>query len=388
MSRSYIPLCPPFLGKEEADRITRAIGENWVSTGGPAVAEFESAVASRIRAGHAVALNSGTSALALAVRALGIGPGDEVLVPTLTFIAPVNAIRYAGAEPVFMDCDDFLNIDPEKIASFLSERCRPSGKRLVNKLSGRIVKAVLPVHVFGNPADMNSIMRIAGEYGLLVIEDASESLGSYYSGGPLEGRHAGTVGHIGCLSFNANKIITTGSGGMAVTGDKALASRIKYLANQSKDDGVFYVHNEIGYNNGMNNIQAAMGLAQLERLGGFMEAKRRNFGLYRSRLDAVPGVRLLDEPPYAKSNLWFYALAVEEGRIGLRELVDKLEKESVQTRPIWRLNHLQKPYEKNESYKISRAQWFYDRVINLPCGASLTEEEIHRVCEAVGKVLG
>ena len=266
-----IPLSVPNLKGKEWQYIKKCIDTNWVSSAGSFVKKFEDAICAYTKAGYAVACINGTAGLQIALKLCGVSQHDEVIVPTLTFIAPVNAVTYLGAEPIFMDCDDFMNIDPVKLREFCTKECTLTKNGLKNKSTGRTIKALVPVHVFGNPCDMQEIMKIARQYQLKVIEDATESLGACYSSGIYKNKFTGTIGDIGVFSFNGNKIITTGGGGMIVTGNKAIAQKARYLVEQAKDDPVNYIHHEIGYNYRLTNIQAAMGLAQLKQLKKFIK---------------------------------------------------------------------------------------------------------------------
>jgi perosamine synthetase len=346
---------------------------------------FEDRLSSYTGARHAVACVNGTAGLQVALRLCGVGPGDEVIVPTVTFIAPVNAARYLGAEPVFMDCDDFLNLDAAKFDDFCRCECRRTKAGLRNRSSGRIIKAVVPVHVFGNPCDMEGIMATARRYGLKVVEDATESLGSFYRGDRWNGRHTGTIGHMGVFSFNGNKIITTGGGGMLVTDDSQLAERALYLTTQAKDDPIRYVHNEVGYNFRLTNIQAAVGVAQLERLPEILRRKKRNYETYRDLFKGVPGTEFLGVPPGTGPNHWFYSLLVDRRRFGRGrdEVMEALSRRGIQARPLWRLNNLQRPYRRCQAYRIEKAPGFEARLLNLPCSPGLSEAQIERVVAAV-----
>jgi len=289
-----------------------------------------------------------------------------------------------------MDCDDFLNIDVDKVADFCEHNCTYSHGRLVNKTTGCRIKAVIPVHVFGNPACMEPLMQLAAKYNLTVIEDATESLGSYYTTGAYEGKHTGTVGHIGVYSFNGNKIITSGGGGMLVTDDGELARRATYLTTQAKDDETYYVHDEIGYNYRMSNIQAALGCAQLEKLPEYIHIKRENFNKYKEAVDGIKGLRLIGQPEYAFSNFWLYSLVVEESEYGMNRdtLMQKLAERTIQSRPLWKLNHLQKPYKTCMAYEIDRAPGLGGSVLNIPSSANLSEADIARVVEILEKNAG
>lgn len=360
-----IPLSEPYIKGNEWKYVKDCLDSGWVSSAGKYVDLFEQKIAEYVGSKYAVAIVNGTSALHISLLLAGVGEGDQVLVPTLTFIAPVNAVKYCGAEPVFMDCDDHLNLDVEKAGQFLKAEGR-----------GKKVKAVIPVHIFGHPVDMEPLMRLAEKYGLKVIEDATESLGSKY-----QGKKTGAIGDLGCLSFNGNKIITTGGAGMILTNDKETAAKAKYLTTQAKDDAMQYVHHEIGYNYRLTNVAAALGVAQMEQIERFIEIKRKNYARYREELSSIPGLKLIDEPAYAFSNYWFYSLVVDPKAYGKSnlELMKEMAAEEIQARPIWQLNHKQKPYRDCRTYRIEKAEAYHQQVLNLPCSISLTEDDIDKV---------
>jgi len=383
-----IPLSVPNLNGRELQYVKKCIDTNWVSSAGNFVRRFEDAVCRYTGSKYAVACVNGTSGLQIALALSGVGRDDEVIVPTLTFIAPVNAVKYCGAEPVFMDCDDYMNIDPVKLREFCRTECTVTKAGLRNKRSGRIIKAVIPVHIFGNPCDMLEIMRIARLYRLQVIEDATECLGAYFTAGVYKNRFAGTIGDIGVFSFNGNKIITTGGGGMIVTDNAATGKKARYLTEQAKDDGVNYIHNEIGYNFRLTNLQAALGLAQIEQLRKFIRIKKKNYTSYRALLDPVRGVKLLGVPAGTFPNYWFYSLLVEKKEFGMNreQLMCRLTDKGIQSRPVWYLNHLQRPYRGNQTYRIEKAPWFWKRVLNLPCSTNLRESQIRKITTAISSL--
>jgi perosamine synthetase len=383
--KKIIPLSVPSLNGNELENVKKCIDTNWVSSAGNFVREFEEAICKYTKAKFAVACVNGTSGLHVALNLSGVGIGDEVIVPTLTFIAPVNVVKYVGAEPVFMDCDGYLNIDCSKLREFCAKECIITKLGLKNKRTGRIIKAVMPVHIFGSPCDMKEIMRIARKYHLKVIEDATESLGSYYTKGVYKNRFTGTIADIGVYSFNGNKIITTGGGGMIVTNNKLLAKKARYLTSQAKNDPAKYIHNQIGYNYRLTNLQAALGVAQLEQLRGFIKTKKKNYGLYRNLLREVNGLKILDIPAGTSPNYWFYSLIIEEKKFGMDrdEVMNCLEARGIQTRPIWYLNHLQRPYRKNQVYKIEKALWFWKRVLNLPCSTNLETKQVKYITSVI-----
>lgn len=385
-----IPLSVPNLNGNELQYLKRCVDTNWVSSSGTFVPEFEKAICAYTKAGYAVACVNGTSGLQVALQLCGVGIDDEVLVPTLTFIAPVNVVKYLNAQPIFMDCDENMNIDCIKLWEFCAKECRLTKRGLMNKKTGRIVKAVIPVHIFGNPCDMEGVMGIARKYRLKVVEDATESLGSYYTAGVYKKRFTGTIGDFGVLSFNGNKIITTGGGGMIVTNNRRLAEKAKYLTEQAKDDQVRYIHNEVGYNFRLTNLQAAIGLAQLEQLKGFIRTKKHNYDLYCELLKDIPGIRMLGVPEGASPNYWFYSLLIDKKIFSADRdgTMRRLQKSGIQTRPIWYLNHLQRPYRMNQAYKITRAPLFWKQVLNVPCSTNLKPAQVKYVAGVIRDMAG
>jgi perosamine synthetase len=372
-----IPLSEPSLHGTELAYVSDCFNTGWISSNGEYVGRLEKAIAEYVGVDHAVACHCGTAALHIALILSGVRAGDEVIVPTVTFIAPVNAVRYVNAFPVFIDCDAFCNIDVEAVSRFLSEECIVSGGMTVNKQTGRRVSAIVPVHVFGTPVDMDSVERIAQEYRLAVVEDASEALGSLY-----KGKRCGGLAAIGCLSFNGNKIVTAGGGGAILTNDETVANRARYLTTQAKEEGVEYIHHDVGYNYRMNNVLAAMGLAQLEHIDEHVAAKRRNFSRYEVALGSD---RLLQQPSWSESNRWFYGYLCSDA-VSRKRLLSACDGAGIQARSLWYPNHLQRPYRDMQSFQIKNAARFYERLVNLPCSVSLTLEQIEHVVDTVLQV--
>lgn len=386
MSEKFIPLSVPNIKGNEVKYVTQALEDEWVSTGGTRIEEFEQKLGKYVKSEGAVACQSGTAGLHLALRYYGISPEDMIIVPTLTFIAAVNPVMYEKAEPIFMDCDDSLCMDPDKLRRFLEKECTFDGQTVIFNRNKKMIKAIIIVHVFGNMADMEQIMQIANMYCLPVIEDATEALGTYYTSGKYKGKYAGTIGNIGVYSFNGNKIITTGGGGMVVSNNRETLQKIKYLSTQAKDDTVNFIHNEVGFNYRMTNIQAAIGVAQLEQLESFIEAKNRNYFYYRRLIEEFPGVSFLCFKENIRSNCWFYSLLLEEG-YNKQELIDFFLENKIQTRPIWGLISEQKPYIDCYKYQISRARYYHERIVNVPCSTNLSEDDINRVIEVLNKFM-
>lgn len=376
--KRMISLSEPEISGNEWKYIKECLDTGWVSSVGGYVEKFEKMLASYSGTGYAVATVNGTSALHVSLIACGISSGDEVIVPTLTFIAPVNAVRYCGAYPVFMDCDkDTLCIDVQKTSEFIKNECEQGKDGFTyNRKSGRRVKAIIPVHIFGHPADMEPLLEVSKKYNIHVIEDATESLGSEY-----KGKKAGSFGRTGCFSFNGNKIITTGGGGMVVTNDKGLSERIRHLCTQAKKDPFEYYHDEIGYNYRLTNIQAAMGVAQMERLDEFIDTKRKNAVIYRELISDIGDVEFLWEQGRAKSNFWFYTIRVpKEHKKGL---MDFLLSNNIRVRPVWKLIHTLPMYKDSQAYEISRAFEIYESCINLPCSVNIVKGDIEYIVETI-----
>lgn len=379
-----IPLSVPEIQGNEWKYVKDCLDTGWVSSVGEYVGRFERLIASAVQAPFAVATSSGTSALHVALLVSGVEPDDEVLVSTLTFIAPVNAIRYAGAWPVLIDAEpDCWQIDTQKLTNFLRMNCEFSRGELRNRRTGRRVKAILPVHILGHPADMDPILSVAREFGLVVIEDATECLGAKY-----KGKHTGTIGDIACFSFNGNKIITTGGGGAIVTSNPKWASRAKYLTTQAKDDPIEYVHNEIGYNYRLTNIQAALGCAQIERLDDYIDTKRTIAERYRNGLKDIPGVVTMPAAPWAESIFWLYTILVNEEHFGMdsRCLIKELEARSIQTRPLWQPMHRSPVHSRCEASSCETADRLYSQAVSLPCSVGLGESDQGYVIASIAQL--
>ena len=380
-----INLSVPNLSMDILDNLKECLESGWVSTGGRFIPEFETKVKNYMKTKFAAGVQSGTAGLHMSLQVLGVQRDEEVFVPTLTFIAAVNPTTYLGASPIFIDCDDSLCMDPLKLEKFCSEECDFREGVLVNKKTNKKIRALVIVHVFGNMADMEKIMDIAKRYNLKVLEDATEALGTYYTEGRYKGKYAGTIGNIGVLSFNANKIITTGGGGMVVGDNEELVEKVRFLSSQAKKDTLYFIHDEIGYNYRMLNLQAALGTSQIDQLENFIETKIKNYKIYKEELEKIEGLEILPFVEGIRANHWFYSLKIDKKKygIGRDELLQKLVDAGIQTRPIWGLIHQQKPYSTCQSYEIEKALYYYDRILNLPCSSNLTEKEVYQVIEKI-----
>ena len=382
---NFIPLSVPSLQGNELQYIKECIDTEWVSSAGKYVKIFENKVIETTGSKFAIACVNGTSALQVSLRLAGVKPGDEVIIPTLTFIAPVNAIAYNGATPIFMDSDKFFNIDVNKTIEFIKNNTDFKNGSTYNKGTRNKISAIVPVHVWGNAVYLDELVSLCQERNISIVEDASESLGSLYTEGKYKGRHTGTIGKLGCVSFNGNKIITTGGGGMILTDDEELADKAHYLITQAKDDPIRYVHDEIGYNYRLTNIQSALGVAQLEQLPGFLERKKGIHKHYEKALVDIEGLQIASVPGYADNNHWMNLLQIDTKIFGesREELMQKLEKNNIQTRPVWALNHIQKPYRDCQSYQIEKAEKLINDSLCLPSSANLSDEDLHQVIKCL-----
>ncbi|SHK17165.1 perosamine synthetase [Clostridium cavendishii DSM 21758] len=364
-----IPLCIPEIRGNEWKYIKECLDTNWVSSVGSYVDKFEKDFADYLNCKFSVVTMNGTSSLELALRTLGIGEGDEVIVSSMTFISPVNTIRYVGAEPVFVDvCRDSFVMDVTKIEELITSK----------------TKAIMPVHIYGHAVEMDLLKEIAKRYNLYVIEDATEALGSEYKGEKL-----GTIGDIGCFSFNGNKLITTGAGGMMVTNNEDYGHRAKYLSTQTKtvlENGAFY-HEEIGFNYRMPNVLAAMGVAQLEMVPEFVEIKRRNAKFYNELFEKVKGIKPVIEREGTINCYWLYSILVEDEFGASRDQVIKVLKErGVQARPFFMPVHDMPPYKECRHGDMSITNEISLKGINLPSSVSITENEILTVFQAIKEI--
>ncbi len=380
-------LSTPSINGNEWKYVKECIDTEWVSSAGKYVQLFEQKISEYTKAKHAIACVNGTSALQLSLHLAGVKPGDEVIISTLTFIAPVNAITYNNASPLFMDADEFYNIDAEKTIEFILHKTYFQDGCTYNKATKNKISAIVPVHIWGNAAWQDELVPLCKERNIVVVEDASESLGTVYTAGKYEGQSTGNIGKLGCLSFNGNKIITAGGGGMILTNNKQIADKARYLTTQAKDDAVRYIHNEVGYNFRLTNIQAALGVAQLEQLPKFLKRKRQNFSLYESALKKINGLSIATVPHYANNNNWMNVLQidVEVFSEDWEVIMQRLKKNGIQSRPVWVLNHMQKPYEKCQNYKIERAEKLYNKSLCLPSSTDLTDNQIKSIITCLTK---
>jgi perosamine synthetase len=375
-----IPLAEPRMFGAEAAYLAECVATNWVSSAGPFVDRFERELVKLGGVRHAVACASGTAAIHVALLAAGVEPDDEVLVPDLTFIATASAVRYCGAWPVLIDVEPVhWQMDVDKAVQFLEGECVWQGGRLLNRATRRRVRAILPVHLLGHPVDMGRLREAAERLGLGVVADAAEALGAGYRGEPIA-----RAADVAAVSFNGNKVVTAGGGGAVLTDDANLAARVRYLTTQAKDDAVEGIHGAIGFNYRLTNLQAAVGVAQLEHLEQCLASKRRSAAHYARALGDLP-LTLPREAPWATSSWWLYTVLVDEARFGLDRprLMRALAERGIETRPLWAPVSSQKPFAGCQAYRIEHASDLHRRSLSLPSSVGITPAQLDTVTAAL-----
>jgi pyridoxal phosphate-dependent aminotransferase EpsN len=366
-----ILLSTPHMGERELEFIREAFDTNWIAPVGPHVEAFETEFCQIIGSKHAAAVSSGTAALHLALRLVGVEPGDEVFCSTLTFIASANPIKYLGAKPVFIDSDRISwNMDPNLLQEALEKRAKLS----------KLPKAVILVHLYGQSADLEAILKTCQNYEIPLIEDAAESLGATY-----QGQSPGTFGRFGIFSFNGNKIITTSGGGMLVAEEPEAIAKARFLSTQARDLAAHYEHSEIGYNYRLSNVLAGIGRGQLLVLQDRVAARRNNFERYYQALKNLPGIEFMPEASYGTCTRWLTCITIEPTLAGIdrEEIRLELAQQNIETRPVWKPLHLQPVFQDCECIGGAIAENLFQTGLCLPSSSSLTETEINRVIEAI-----
>lgn len=371
LPKGPIALHEPNFRKNEWEYVKDCIDTRWVSSVGKYVDRFEEMLKEYTGVDQAVAVVNGTAALHICLKLIGVESDDEVLIPSLTFIATANAVMYYNAVPHFVDCSlDTLGINPIKLESYLHEIAEIRGRECYNKQTGRRIKALVPMHTFGHPVDLDRLLEISQRFHIELVEDAAESLGSFY-----KGRHTGNWGRVAALSFNGNKVITTGGGGAILTNDKKLGEMAKHLTTTAKIKHQWaFIHDQVGYNYRLPNINAALGCAQLESLPLFVEQKRRLAETYKDVFANMEGVTFFTEPPFAKSNYWLNAILLDEALTCYRdELLEISNKAGIMTRPVWSLLHELPMFKQCPKMDLSIASSLERRIINIPSSSFLGE---------------
>lgn len=376
MEKRRIDLYPPKISKNSIKYFKKCISASMVSTGGELIFDFENKIKNYTKSKYSVAFNSGTSALDIAFKACRIQENTEVIAPTLTFVATINAILYNRCLPVFMDCDEYYNIDTKKVMKFLKNETFVKNKKTFNKKTKKIISSIIVTHVWGNAVDLQKLLKECKLRNIKLIEDASESLGTFYKNKKI---HTGTLGDVGVLSFNANKIITSGGGGMLLTQKKEISDRAHYLSTQAKNDSFNFVHNEVGYNYRMINIAAALGLSQFESLKYFLKRKKVIRQIYLKKIAKIKNFELNMIPDYAHNNCWMNLIQTSGDYKIQKRILKKFIKNKIHVRPVWKLNHTQKAFKNFQSYNIKKAYELFKNSICLPSSPFLTSNELNRI---------
>ncbi|MBH52117.1 MAG: aminotransferase DegT [Chloroflexi bacterium] len=383
--KEFIPLCEPYITGNEWSYVKDCLDTSWVSTSGSYIEQFENKFNDYIGSKYSIATSSGTSALHTSLIVAGVQENEEVLVSTLSFIAPANAIRYIGAWPVFIDADpSYWQMDPDKVDHFIACHCEWKSNTLVNKTTNRRIAAILPVHILGYPCDLDPLLEISRRYNLPLIEDATESLGAKYKGKKL-----GCSSDIACFSFNGNKLITTGGGGMITTNNSHWAQKAKHITTQAKDEPVEYIHSEIGYNYRLSNVQAAIGLGQIEHIGEFIQRKILIYNRYQQHFQSHPTITLLPKRPDSDPVYWLNTILLDEN-ITLdqrKAFVNTLNNAGIGVRPLWHPLHALPLYADYTSYHIEHSLNIYRRAISIPSSVGLSESDQLKCISSINRLI-
>jgi perosamine synthetase len=385
--KKELNLYEPYLDKLDLKYINKAIKTKWVSTSGSHVDSFENAISKFTKAKYSLALNSGTSSLHLALKCVGVKKNDAVLVPTTTFIAPINAVLYNNAEPIFFDVDNYLNLNVDDVILYLKTKTEKIGQFLISKKTKKKITALIVVHVFGRPANILKLLNICKKYRIKIIEDASESLGSFILTKKNK-IHTGLLGDIGCISFNGNKIITSGSGGMIITDNKTYYKKALYYSSQSKNDPIFFKHNSIGYNYRMNNLEASLGLSQIKKIKKILKKKERDYLEYHEKFKSSDKFEILGKQNQTICNNWLNILIIKKriNKFKFSKIIEKFHKSRIFVRPLWYPNHLQKHLNKFEKFNIKNINNYMNNVICLPSSYNLSKKNIKHVVDFIKRI--
>ena len=384
--KKHISLSVPYLSSKEKKYLSNCIDSNWLSSAGPYVSEFEKKFAQYVGAKYGVACSSGTSALHLSLIALGIGEGDMVIVSSLTFIASVNAIKYVGAEPILVDAEESSwQMDTELVEEFLRKDCYKKENSSFHKKSNKKVAAIIPVHILGHSCDIIKLKDISSKFNIPIIEDAAEAVGV-----TTENKHLGSFGLVGCFSFNGNKTITSGSGGMVVTNSKKIADKLKFLSEQAKSSGLEYIHSEIGYNYRMSNVHAAIGLAQLENIDKILKNKYKIANKYIEELKSIDGVSWVKQQKNSKSSWWLFTIKLESKkfRVNVKTIMKKLNNKGIETRLLWQPMHISIPHRHSIMMGGKTSVNIYENAISLPSSSGLSNSDQEKVISELKNIIG
>ena len=376
-----INLHEPVFDNLDFDNLKKCFASGWVSSGGKFVTKFENLLKKKISTQNLTSIINCTSALQISIKLAGIKFDDEVIVPTVTFVSTVNAILYNNANPIFMDIDKFFNLDHEKTIDFIRNHTFYKNGNTYNLKSKKKISALIIVHTFGNAANIDDLVKLCRRRNIKIIEDAAESLGTKYIKGPLKSKFTSTIGNFGCLSFNGNKIITSGGGGAIVGKDKNAILRARHLINQAKIDEINFIHDDVGYNMRLSNLHASIGYSQLKKLDNYIFLKKKIHKKYLKLIKNIKGLSLLEKPDYCNSNYWLNVLEIDPKlyKLSKKKLIKKFIDNEIFVRSVWLPNHLQKPFKKYQSYKITNA---YEKVKNsicLPSSVNVSDKLINKI---------
>tara|TARA_B110000014_G_scaffold263908_1_gene262357 strand:+ start:3295 stop:4452 length:1158 start_codon:yes stop_codon:yes gene_type:complete len=371
----------PILEKKDFISLKKCFESGWISSGGPYEEKFENLLKNKIKAKYISAVINCTSALQISLNLAGVKSNHEVLVPTITFVSTINAVLYNNADPLFMDVDNYFNLDEKKTIEFINNETFFKNGRSYNKKTKKIISAVVVVHTFGNAAQIDKLYSLCKKKKIQIIEDAAGSLGAKYKKGNFKSKYTGTIGLIGCVSFNGNKIITSGGGGAIITSNKNILKKFKHLINQSKVDTINFIHDQIGFNMRISNLHASIGFSQLKKLEKFILRKKKIHELYSEKINKINGLKILPVPDYCKSNYWLNILEFDPKiyKLKKKQIIKKLKQNKINVRSIWYPNHLQKPFKKYNSFKITRALKKVNNSICLPSSVNLNKKIINKI---------
>ena len=369
---------PSFTGNEKKYLID-CINTGYVSSVGNYVKLFEKKISKLTKVKNCVSCINGTSALDISVKLLCKKNYDEAIVPTMTFVATINALQYNNIDPIFMDCDDFFNIDENKTINFIERKTKFVNGKTINKKTGKVISAIIIAHIWGNAASVERLIPLCKRRNIKIIEDAAESLGSKYTTGKFKGKYTGTLGELGIFSFNGNKVVTAGSGGAIVSKKEKLIKKAKYLMTQARENKFDYIHGDIGYNYRISNLNAAVGLAQLEKIGKKIKKKKSIHNFYKKNLLNNLNYNLCNTPKYSLNNNWINILKIKNSKISRINLRNSFKKKSIEIRPIWHPIHLLKPYKKYETFLISNATKLHKRCVCLPSSPKLSFKDLKKI---------
>ena len=380
-----IPLHAPYLKDNSEKYLKECVKSTWISTAGKFVDKFESKIIEFTKSKYAISCINGTSALHISLIVSGVKPDDEIIVPTLSFIAPINAVKYCGASPIFMDSDDDYCIDINKTIEFINNKTSFKNNHTYNKKTKKRISTIIIVHVYGRSVMLDRLANICNKKNINLIEDAAESLGNFFTKGKYKNKHTGTIGKFGCISFNGNKIVTCGGGGIILTNDKKLADRAKYLTTTAKDDPIYFKHNDIGYNYRLTNLNAAVGLAQMENIKYILKKKKYIFKKYYDAFVSSKKLNFKKIPSHATSNYWLNLIEFNYKNFNLEKRIKEIISKQIDVRPVWQLNHLQKKFLNYETYKISNATKLVKKTICLPSSVDISNKQIQKVISSLNE---